>query len=265
MSSDRTLRGLLLILTSLFWIACSVREDRTDCPCLLGLDFTALDASSLSAAGYGELSWAVRTGDFCLAGRIPLDELPSEHWIEVPREALSVSVMAGDEGLYDPSGTLLIPEGSPCPRLLCFSAEADGSLPEVKVPVVLHKRFARLDVDLGDLVQDGTTFSLIGGVEGYGPGFDPLPGPFRVPMLPDGEGWCHTAVPAQRDGSLCLCVYRFGELERIFSLGEYILDSGYDWQAEELEDIRMEIDYVLGAVRFKVEQWSKTLYFFVAV
>jgi hypothetical protein len=96
-------------------------------------------------------------------------------------------------------------------------------------------------------------------------GFDPLPGPFRVPMLPDGEGWCHTAVPAQRDGSLCLCVYRFGELERIFSLGEYILDSGYDWQAEELEDIRMEIDYVLGAVRFKVEQWSKTLYFFVAV
>ena len=243
MSSDRTLRGFLLILTLLFWTACSVREDRTDCPCLLGLDFSALDAASLSEAGYGELSWAVRTGDFCLAGRIPLDELPSEHWIEVPREALSVSVMAVDEGLYDPSGTLLIPEGSPCPHLLCFIAEADGTLPEVKVPVVLHKRFARLDVDLGDLVQDGTTFSLIGGV----------------------EGWCHTAVPAQRDGSLCLCVYRFGELERIFSWGEYILDSGYDWQAEELEDIRMEIDYVLGAVRFKVEQWSKTLYFFVAV
>jgi hypothetical protein len=55
------------------------------------------------------------------------------------------------------------------------------------------------------------------------------------------------------------------ELGQSDPLRRLLTGAGQQWQAEELEDIRMEIDYVLGAVRFKVEQWSKTLYFFVAV
>ena len=60
-------------------------------------------------------------------------------------------------------------------------------------------------------------------------------------------------------------MYRYGELDRIFAIGEYILDSGYDWEAPDLGDITLEIDYVDGAARINIDQWSKTLYFSIAV
>lgn len=255
----------LLPLVLLALGSCSVREERSDCPCLLTLDFSSVDVEALAREGADELSWVVRTGDFSLRGRISLDALPAEHVVEVPREEAELTVLAGDEGLYDPAGSLLIPEGEECPPLRAFSVPVDATQPELLVPVQLHKRYACLEILLRDLVQDGSSFVLRGSFCGYGADMEPLPGPFLVPLVPDGSGTCRARVPAQRDGSLSLCIYRFGELDRVFALGTYILDSGYDWWAEDLEDIRLEIDYVLGAIRFKIDQWSKTLYFTIAV
>ncbi len=265
MFSERLGQSILLSLVLLSVGSCSVREERSGCPCLLTLDFSALDVETLVREGVEEVSWVVRTGDFSLRGRIPLDALPTEHVVEVPREEAVLTVLAGDEGLYDPAGSLWIPEGGDCPPFRAFHALIDATQPELVVPVQLHKRYARLEVILRDLVQEGNRFVLRGEFCGYGSELEPLPGPFSVPLEPDGGGACQVLLPAQRDGSLSLCVYRYGELDRVFSLGAYILDSGYDWWAEDLEDIHMEIDYVLGAIRFKIDQWSKTLYFTIAV
>ena len=264
MSSERFCRALLLCLLGLG--ACTVREDRSACPSLVILDCSGVDVRALEEAGCDELCWTLSSEDFRREGRFPADELPSESVVEVPRGREAwLAVTAGDDGCFDPDAGLRIPEGESCPPLLAFCSGVDASLPEVRVPVILHKRYAVLEIRLRGLLQESLGYEVRGGVCGYGPYLEPLPGAFRVPLSPDGEGCCRIAVPAQTDGSLSLCVYRYGELDRIFAIGGYILDSGYDWEAADLADLILEIDYVDGSVRLMIDQWSKTLYFTIAV
>lgn len=263
MFSDRFHSGILLLLLGLG--ACSVREDRSECPSLVILDCSCVDAGVLSEAGCDELSWTLSAGDFRREGRFPADELPSEYIVETPRTEANLLVIAGDGGRFEPDAGLVIPEGESCPPLFAGKTAVDATLPEIRVPVILYKRHVRLDIRLRDLMQQGLGYVVLGNVCGYGPDLEPLPGTFRVPLVPDRTGKYVILVPAQTDGSLSLCVYRYGELDRVFSIGEYILDSGYDWEAPDLEDITLEIDYVDGAARIKIDQWSKTLYFTIAV
>ncbi|MBR1576738.1 MAG: hypothetical protein IJ654_09885 [Bacteroidales bacterium] len=265
MFSDRLVRSLagwgLLVLLG----GCSVREDRSDCPCLLVVDLSGLDAAGWVQAGYTSVSWSVRSDGFRIEGCLPLEGLPPELVVEIPRGAAQLTLLSGADDLCGPDGSLVIPEGEACPPLLAFSAAVDAALPEVTVPVTLHKRYARVDILFRDYLQDGYSFSLLGTTCGYDPELRPLSGPFRVSLQPDAEGFCSLSVPAQADGSLSLCVYRFGEMERVFRLGEYILDSGYDWQAEDLEDLSLEIDFVGTTARIRIHQWSKSVYFSIAV
>ena len=264
MFSERVVGFFLLLLLGLG--SCSVREDRSACPSLVVLDCSGVDADALMALGCDELTWTLSAEDFRREGRFPVDELPSEYIVEVPRGAEGrLVVTAGDDGLFDPDAGLRIPEGASCPPLLSFQASVDAAPPEVRVPVILFKRYALLEIRLRDLLQESLDYSVLGDVCGYGPDLEPLPGTFRVPLSPDGDGRCRLVLPAQTDGSLSLCVYRYGELDRVFAIGEYILDSGYDWEAPDLADITLEIDYVDGAARIQIDQWSKTLYFTIAV
>ena len=257
-------RGLLLGLLGL--CACSVREDRSACPCLVVLDCSAVDAEVLAGSGCEELRWILSAEDFRREGTFPADDLGEGCIVETPRGAQArLTATAGDDGRFDPDAGLRIPEGESCPPLFAFLSSVDASPPEVRVPLILFKRHAVLEIRLRGLLQEGLAYAVLGGVCGYGPDLDPVRGPFRVSLSPDGEGRCRITLPAQTDGSLVLCVYRYGELDRIFAIGEYILDSGYDWEAPDLRDIALEIDYVDGTARINIDQWSKTIYFSIAV
>lgn len=264
MYSRRFERALLAGLGVLLLGGCSVREDRSGCPCLLILDFSQ-PAAEAGVQGWEEVAWSVRSADFLARDRISSDALPPEYVVQTPRAPLNLTVVCGDDGLFDPASGLRIPEGEACPPVYGFVAAFDGVRMEVPVGVALHKRYAVLDVMLRDADQAGLSWSVAGRVCGYGPDLEPLRGDFRVPLSPDGRGRCTVALPPQVDGTLTLCARRYGEIERIFALGQYILESGYDWHAPDLEDITLEIDYVDGSARIKIDQWSKTLYFTIAV
>ena len=218
MFSDRFHSGFLLLLLVLG--ACSIREDRSESPSLVILDCSCVDTGVLSKTGCDELSWVLSTGDFRREGRFPADELPAEYVVETPRTEASLLVTAGDDGRFDPDAGLVIPEGESCPPLFASRTAVDATLPEVRVPVILYKRHVHLEIRLRDLMQQGLGYAVLGSVCGYGPDLEPLPGAFRVPLSQDGTGRCHIVVPAQTDGSLTLCVYRYGELDSVFSIGE---------------------------------------------
>ena len=38
--------------------------------------------------------------------------------------------------------------------------------------------------------------------------------------------------------------------------GEYIVESGYDWSKEDLEDVDVEIDYASSSITVDVADWS---------
>lgn len=44
---------------------------------------------------------------------------------------------------------------------------------------------------------------------------------------------------------------------REFAIGEYIAESGYDWQDEDLRDVDMELDFSKTSISLKIDKWSK--------
>ena len=99
-------------------------------------------------------------------------------------------------------------------------------------------------------------------VEGGTCGFDlhtfaPVPGGFRWEgRTAEGERIVRFRIPRQSDDSLSLSLRHDGAPAGSYPLGEYIARLGYDWNAEELQDIYVTIDQVLGLVTVSVSDWE---------
>ena len=57
-------------------------------------------------------------------------------------------------------------------------------------------------------------------------------------------------------------VYLGQELMRSFPIGDIIAQSGFDWEAEDLEDIDLTLDYSATQVTFTVNGWTHRLTFY---
>ena len=268
MCSERLSRYSRLLLP-LFLIvlsgACSIKEDREDCPCWLTFDFSGINAGELKDYCQARLYWSVLWDDGGDSGDLPCDSGLESMVVPVPRTHVSFALSCSplSDGTHFPG--LVIPEGSDCPVLYSFAGTVDARMEECLVPVVLHKNYCVMDISLRDLYMDGAEYVLRGDVAGYDESWRPVFGTFSFILSPDSDGYCCASLPRQIDNSLKLCVFRYGELERIFALGEYVAESGYDWDAIDLEDISLEIDYSHSSASFKIDQWKKTLTFTVVI
>ena len=63
-------------------------------------------------------------------------------------------------------------------------------------------------------------------------------------------------VPRQDDASLMLDFLQEENILFSFELGRRILEMGYDWTAESLEDIELEIDYANARISVIVGGWE---------
>ena len=79
-------------------------------------------------------------------------------------------------------------------------------------------------------------------------------------LFPSSDGLCRLRIPRQLDGSprLEIDFLDSGEV-RTFPVGEYILESGYDWDAADLKDISLEMDFSRSSLTFTISKWKKTL------
>ena len=264
-SLSRYSRLLLPLLLTVVSGACSVKEVREDCPCWLTFDLSGIDAGELEGNGPARLYWSILWDGGGDSGDLPCDQGLESITVPVPRTHVSFtfSCIPFQEEAQHPG--LVIPEGSDCPVLYSFAGTADARVEECLVPVVLHKNYCIMDISLSDLYKDGAEYVLRGDVSGYDGTWCPVFGTFSFSLAPDANGYCRASLPRQIDNSLKLCVFRYGELERIFALGEYVAESGYDWEALDLEDISLEIDYSHSSASFKIDQWKKTLTFTVVI
>ena len=80
-------------------------------------------------------------------------------------------------------------------------------------------------------------------------------------MHTDAEGMCQLALPRQTDDSLVLEVHDDTGVLRAFALGEYVAASGYDWDADDLKDITISLDYALTRIVIEVGDWREEYYF----
>ena len=244
MSSDR----LLPILASLLLLpSCSVKENRTVCPCALTVELTGLPVRPvvLDVAGEGYSCTEVVHADTVLV-------------LSVPKGELAVSAVGG--ALAEGDRSVRIPEGEEAPPLYLFYADVSTDAEQVVLPVTLHKQYCALELVFKGPSGYGPPFEVA--VEGACGGWEadgsPAPGPFSRRLLPASDGRATLRLPRQGDDSLLMHIVFSDQIVRTFALGSYIAASGYDWTAPDLEDLTLHVDISLTSVTVSTDLWSHT-------
>lgn len=252
----------MALVAAMSLCGCSVKEDRSICPCILTLDLTELDDDHLSEMEVEKVIFdCVGTG--CLVpGRIP-----KEMEREVSRDVLRRSFHCIGAGWNVTEGldSLMIPVGAQCPPIYSSSDSLDARREVLRDTVHLHKNFARLKIKTDFFPTDSFGFCLVGTVCGYSASGQPLAGPFEYRFMPDREGMAEISVPRQTDDALRMETGHGNFEFRSLPLGKYIERSGYDWTAEDLTDIEIEVGLTSTRISFSTGQWGNTQLFSVLI
>ena len=231
--------------------SCSVKEDRADCPCWLKVFIDPFPRS-------GAVITAVDSEP------VFTDMVEEENYVDcyeatVPRRVLALSCFRYYPTLSMNGGDIIIPKGSQADSLYAHHAEVDCRCERAEYHAALDKQFATVYMTVGQEKEFPYDIVIKGGVDGMDMySFRPHEGAFEYCPKESAPAFFQFRLPRQKDGSLTLELYRKtdGVLLDTLPLGQYILDSGFDWEAESLEDIEILVDFSKMEPQIKVSEWK---------
>ena len=237
-------RGLILgILGLVALVSCSVKEDRSDCPCWLTVD---ADKAVSVNGWFGTRSLFDVKGGF-------IDKM-------VPRGIVNVVASYGN---------FSVPEGQQMDSLFARRIPVDTDCESAFASVTLCKNFATIELDFKDEDDGRTTYDLLatGTVAGVNARtLEPEDGPFSCipePIL-DGRGYAFR-VPRQKDESLNVTLSYNGKAVETIDLGYLIAKTGFDWKAENLGDIAILCDLPAHTFTITVKEWEGPVTFNITI
>ena len=239
-------RGFLIGLLGLVALAsCSVKEDRSDCPCWLTV--RASYPQELVSAWFGTHTLFEGHDGELIDCRVPRGIV---------------------EGVAS-TGDFSVQEGQQMAELFASVTKVNTVCEETEVAPQLHKQFARVDIDFKDEDDGRTAYDLLvtGNVSGSDKRtLEPLEGAFRCAPEPimDGRGY-EFRVPRQKDETLRLELSYHGNPVETIDLGYLIGKTGFDWKAENLGDVSILCDLPAHTFTITVMEWEGPVTFNITI
>ena len=225
-------------------VSCSVKEDRSDCPCWITV--TARETTSLSA-WYGS--------------QIILDN----HYGGL----VDHTVPRGIVDIVASEGSFTVPEGQQMSELFAQLQHLDTDGEFASTEIELKKQFATVSIDFKDEDDGRTGYDLL--VTGTVSGADthtlaPVEGRFRYVPNPitDGRGYAFRA-PRQKDESLTLQLLADDDTVDTIPLGELIRKAGFDWTRESLGDVSILCDIPARTFTISIMEWEGPVTFEITI
>lgn len=252
----RTLSAIAFSMVML--CGCSIKTDRSDCPCLLNVDVCGGLEKSVDL-----YCW---TGDKTFTAHSILEGDGTKECFVVGRGMSSFLAMSGMHSCVGDGKCLRIPFGSEMDEIYAFSTQMDTDCDCAEVRAEMHRQFVFLYVSVKGSESDDYPYGLK--LTGNTCGFDmrtlePLEGPFSVSTRPYLGNCCRICIPRQRDDSLTM-LFIDGQVKGKGApsigeilLGRHISADGYDWSREDLPDIYVNVDYVKSEINITVDPWEK--------
>ncbi|MBR4788762.1 MAG: hypothetical protein IK030_03485 [Bacteroidales bacterium] len=244
------MRKLLIFSTLLFvmW-GCCVKEDRSGCPANIHL---SLSERALSIAGNTPVK--VRLGDGKRTAAVTLSAYSPDCWESVERGVVSVA------GILDNGAGTVVARGGQSDSLWAFSGDHVVSGEEEEIVLELHKRFATIYITFDDEIETGRYHIMVLGDIG---GTDltrmtPVEGDFICELAVEDHS-SSVRVPAQGPDSglrLQFSDRATGELSWDWDLAAELAAQGYDWNADDLEDIRVTVRLLPLELNITFGDWS---------
>lgn len=238
-----------------------VKERRGECPCRLLLDLSALDTVLSPSARIN----VIGPDGFMYDELLDAESYAEEVLVMVPKGECRLCVYSGERGMADPEAGLPIPYGTECPPVYMNSSYLDTDCEVLRKGVLLRKNHCRLSVVIEDPDHFPFGLAIRGCVAGYGTDGVPLNGAFFYEVKSVHDGNWTVSVPRQTDNSMMLEVGDGTAVLKTFALGEYIHASGYDWNAADLKDITVGIDYTRTKLTVSVRGWDEVYEFDVVI
>ena len=271
----------------LFLSSCSIKEDRDGCPCWMAVDLSKVAESRWkspevqSGIDYHSVTKSLKSRQHLaesvvlrLRGNSDEDAINYEYQVteavradagtleyEVPRGSVGVSAVAFSRRVTGRAGNdgdeIRIPVGEQMDSLYGFFKMYHTRCESVLCDVDLHKEFCTVSFTLGDegysSPYDIEVWGNVVGVSAWD--LMPVKGDFRYAPVQK-NGVYQVRVPRQVDNSLELVMLEDSEIVDRLPLGEYIARSGYDWTAENLEDVHIALDLENQQVMITVGGWD---------
>lgn len=254
-------RTVFHIIMVMMLAGCSIKEDRTLCPCTIMVDLSGMDREAHAVSDILVLT----DGDVVLEDEIPAVRYSEPYVFRVRRVSTTVDIYSGwkESGLT--AAGFKVDEGEQFPELYLQTERIDTDAESVSLAAGLHKSYCKVTIDIRTEGEYPYSLSVRGDACGYAWDGEIIRGKFEYSPALDRDGICTVRIPRQHDSSLALVISEEGNTLREFALGEYIMESGYDWTAKDLEDVEVEIDYAKTDVIFKVNDWETTISFDVII
>ena len=245
----------LLVMTA---VSCTVKEDRTPCPCWLEVSF--VDRSEIFAP-VNLLGW---DGVSLFDESIRAEMHPDGYVKAVDKGVFHLVSVLGAKNQKVRDRFILIEYGNQADSVYWHCCEVDATGEFAYADVDFTKQFATVYLDIRKDPGDMNDYMFR--VEGGVCGFDlltgiPVEGAFCCEPFPvAGSAVTTFRVPRQLDDSLMLSVsYDDGlglSSGSSFEMGKYIASLGYDWSAAELKDIYITVDVIGGRINVGVSGWE---------
>ena len=239
---QKFIRPLTWLFLALEAASCSlVRESRDDCPCELTVEFRNLPSYPVSLS---------LTGDgFRKQLEVPRDTLLR---LSVPKSGVQLLALAGTSPPREDA--VYIPRGMDCPPIYLHTEWLETAKDTARVAVKLEKHFCTLSLLLEGPPGEEDPFwaQVRGAVEGLTLDGESLEGPFSCRLEPGKD----IRLPRQNPREeLWLDIHMPESVVRSFSLGNYMLDAGYDWTAPSLEDLSLKGNLSVTHLSFQTGRW----------
>ena len=251
-----TRRGLIVgLLVVLLPASCSVKEDRSSCPCWLDL--------ALSGGAEREVDLWVWDGAPVREETASLEGGQALARLEIPRGRLQLVAWSGLHACRTDGENICMLPGEEMDELYAAATPLDARGDRAEASVTLHKQFVR--VHLGIVGTDSASYpfriEIRGEMRGFSlPDLRPLPGGFRVALTPVIGTYHRVVLPRQQPGSrLVLAFYEAGggtAPQAEFPLGESLEAAGYDWNKTNLDDVFLDVDYAEATLRIRIRDWE---------
>ena len=249
---------ILCFIAAMALCACSVKENRSGCPC----ELLVHPEGPLKTDGCVLVS-VIQDGEVVKQGMLSGTEFEDGRCkLAISRKPTTLTVFAGITDMNTVSGKKLdITYEKQCDEVYCNSISIDPESEVFDCPVSLHKDYTCLDLTVFGMPENAEV-GISGSVQGYDiVNTDPYMGLFNCfPERDDSSSRFFIRLPRQLDDGLMLDVYVGKVKWRTVPVGSMIAASGYCYDDKDLLDIKMTVNLEDSAASVKIADWAVVVY-----
>ena len=244
--------------------SCSIKENRIPCPCYVFFDVPSTYADEDS------ITYHVFAREEIQTGVLSSNQIRTRNHkdITIKKGDVTVTCTTG----YD-YGTLsetayIIPTGHTCDSLFSHRTTLSAYGDEIIAPMIEDKQFALMNISF--TMGDETIYPYYAVLTTNSKGvslqdYTPVEGKYWQKGIVTSEKGNEFSfiMPRQKSegGSIIVSLYNkeTDDLLCGVELAEEITSQGYDWNKESLDDLHIEIDYIISKINVTVIPWKQPM------